>query len=127
MPSKKSSKTANTVPNDNAAGKNNWKVVRFEIGEHRKGIELVTRFRKEFASAAHPTDAAVFLDYDANHARRYYFSPDAVRIFGPVLESLGATDSEAPVPEATFFLAGGEGAAASGPWKMDQAQISDRQ
>ena len=73
-----------------------WKVVAFEPGEHRKGIELVTLFKAECVGPGRLTDTVIFTNHDANHVRCFYFSPDAVRVFGSALETLGAIDSDAP-------------------------------
>lgn len=86
----------------------NWKVVRLEPGEHRKGTELVTQFKTEFVGSGSPQAAALFVNHDTKHAHSYYFSPTAAQIFGAALETAGATDSGAPVAGSATFLAGSE-------------------
>ena len=96
MSNKKSCAAKKATAKERSGDDVSWKVVVFEPGEHRKGIELVTQFKAECIGPGRLTDAAIFTNHDENHVRRFYFSPDAVRVFGSVLESLGAVDSDAP-------------------------------
>ena len=83
-----------------------WKLVKLEPVENRRGAELQARFKEALAASGNPPDASPVINYDAKHAHRYYFSPDAVRVFGPSLSADGTMDSDAPSAGSIPVLAG---------------------
>jgi hypothetical protein len=63
-------------------------------------------FEGFYLAMGEPRDAAMFERKPSDHERAFYFSPDAVAMFGQILARYAAAVCEAPPLKGTALLAG---------------------
>jgi hypothetical protein len=90
-----------------------WYRVDFPLHEccrNGKPDQLQKAFEVMYATSHKPSGAALFERHDDKfEINSFYFSPEAVTLISPLLESLGATVSEPPrLSERLVLLVGDE-------------------
>jgi hypothetical protein len=85
-----------------------WQVVTLTAkeAESLKHVQLQGAFEKVFQAAGCPVGAAMFSAKRKNRhlGFRYYFSPGAVAIFGPILAAYGAEETPPPAKDEVNLL-----------------------
>jgi hypothetical protein len=72
----------------------------------KKAIHIQDEFETEFPNLAGPKGAAMFENSPSCDEHVFYFSPDAVVIFGLLLKVYDAAECKPPPPEGTALLVG---------------------
>jgi hypothetical protein len=76
----------------------------------KKAAHLQDEFETEFTDLAGPKGSAMFENSPSRDEHVFYFSPDAVAIFGLLLKVYDAAECKPPPAEGTTLLVGNTGA-----------------